>query len=419
MVYEIDSSVRHSMKHLTQKKMGVIILAFSAFIALGMPDGLLGIAWPSLRTDFGVPLDALGMLLLTGVSGYVTSSFVSGILIARLGVGRLLGSSCLLTGTALIGYTLVPAFWMMVALGVVAGLGAGAIDAGLNTYVATHFGARLMQWLHASWGIGITIGPIIMTLALTQFETWRLGYRLVGGFQFVMAAAFLLTLSWWLVEEEDSAENPAASRLTTYRTPLAATLSEYRVWLSLFLFFLYVGSEMATGIWVFTLLTESRGIPEQVAGLWTGSYWGMFTAGRILAGLFASRVGSDRLVQGGIGLALLGALLLWWQPIPVANLIAVGTIGIAIAPVFPAMMTGTSRRVGAQHTANTIGMQITATGLATVLVPTIMGFLAQRISLEVIPLCLIAIFAGFFGLYRLALAATPPQPVVQVTQYHR
>lgn len=398
------STVKRLVRH---NSAGVIILAYVAFVALGMPDGLLGIAWPSLRADFGIPLDALGMLLLAGTSGYITSSFVSGSLIARMGVGRLLVVSCALTGTALLGYTLVPAWWMMVALGVMAGLGAGAIDAGLNTYVATHFGERLMQWLHASWGVGITIGPVIMTLALTQFASWRLGYRVVGGFQYMMAAAFVLTLAWWLAPGGDGGVDSAEKRLTEYNTPLSATLRESRVWLSLFLFFLYVGSEMATGVWVFTLLTESRGISQQVAGFWTGSYWGMFTIGRILAGLFANRVGSNRLVQGGGGLALLGSLLLWWQPFPIANVIAVGLIGMAIAPVFPAMMSGTSRRVGAQHAANTIGMQITATGLATVLVPSAIGFLAQRISLEVIPVSLVAIFTAFLALYRLALALTP------------
>ncbi len=398
------------MKQSTRNNLGVVLLAYLAFVALGMPDGLLGIAWPSIRSDFGIPLDALGMLLIGSVSGYMLSSFISGALIARLGVGRVLVASCLLTGTALFSYTFVPTWWMMVLLGVLAGLGAGAIDAGMNTYVAAHFSERLMQWLHASWGIGITIGPIIMTMALTRYESWRLGYRIVGGFQFVMAAAFLLTLSWWLAPETES--SPQEKRLTEYKTPLGVTLREYRVWLSLALFFLYVGSEMATGVWVFTLLTESRGISEQVAGLWTGSYWGMFTIGRIVAGLYANRVGSNLLVQGGVGMALLGSLLLWWNPFPIANVIAVGVIGFAIAPVFPAMMSGTSQRVGAQHAANTIGMQITATGLATALIPTLMGVLARRISLEVIPICLVAIIALLFGVYRLALATTPVRHVL-------
>ena len=156
-------------------RIGVILLAFIAFVALGLPDGLLGVGWPSIRAGFSIPLDAIGLFLTTVVAGYTTSSFLSGFLLARMGVGRMLAASCFLTGFALIGYTVVPEWWMMVALGVFAGLGAGAIDAGLNTYVAAHFGEGLMQWLHASWGVGITIGPILMTFGLTSLNTWRFG----------------------------------------------------------------------------------------------------------------------------------------------------------------------------------------------------------------------------------------------------
>ena len=176
-------------------KLSLILLAYVAFIALGMPDGLLGVAWPSIRAGFSIPLDALGMLLAAAVIGYMTSSFLSGTLISLMGVGNLLALSCALTGSALVGYTLVPTWWMMVALGVFAGLGAGAIDAGLNTYVAAHFGEGLMQWLHASWGVGITLGPIIMTLGLSNTDTRHTGYRIVGGFQLFLAACFVLTLS--------------------------------------------------------------------------------------------------------------------------------------------------------------------------------------------------------------------------------
>src|SRR5512143_2684284 len=177
--------------------LGLIILAFVAFIALGLPDGLLGVGWPSIRAGFSVPLDAIGMFLAAAVTGYMTSSFLSGFLLSHVGVGRMLAASCFLTGLALIGYTLVPQWWMMVLLGVFAGLGAGAIDAGLNTYVATHFGEGLMQWLHACWGIGITLGPIIMTVGLTSLNTWHFGYRVVGGFQIALATCFVLTLAMW------------------------------------------------------------------------------------------------------------------------------------------------------------------------------------------------------------------------------
>lgn len=387
----------------TLTRLGPIILAYAAFVALGMPDGLLGIAWPTMRLDFGVPLDAVGMLLVASVIGYMTSSFLSGALVARLGVGRLLAISCALTGAALFGYTLVPVWWMMVLLGVVAGLGAGAIDAGLNTYAAAHFDAGLVQWLHASYGIGITLGPIIMTTALTTFDSWRLGYRVVSGFQFLMALAFAFTLSWWSDGRHTPAEGPQEKKLTDYKTPMSETVRRPRVWLSVALFFLYVGAEVSLGIWAYSLLTESRGVSPRLAGLLTGSYWAMFTVGRILAGLYANRLGVDVLVQGGLGLAFLGAVLLWWNPFPLANLLAVALVGLAIAPIFPALISGTSRRVGVRFAANTIGMQMAVTGLGGSLIPSLMGVLARRTSLEVIPICLTLLFLTLFGLYRLSM----------------
>jgi fucose permease len=398
-----NSTMDRPIASKTLVGVGPVLLAYAAFVALGMPDGLLGIAWPSMRADFGVPLDALGMLLVASVAGYMTSSFLSGALVARLGVGNLLAISCALTGAALFGYTLVPVWWMMVMLGVVAGLGAGAIDAGLNTYAAAHFGEGLVQWLHASYGIGITIGPIIITTALTTYDSWRVGYRVVAGFQFLMALAFLLTLSWWRDQDAGPADGEREKRLTDYRTPLAETARRPRVWLSVALFFLYVGAEVSLGTWAYSLLTESRGVPASQAGFWVSSYWAMFTIGRILAGLYAGRLGVDLLVQLSLGLGLLGATLLWWNPSSSANLAAVALVGIAIAPIFPALISGTSQRVGARFAANTIGMQMAVTGLGAALIPSLVGVLARRVSLEVVPVCLMALFLTLFALYRLAM----------------
>ena len=388
----------------TLTRFGPVLLAYAAFVALGMPDGLLGIAWPTMRLDFGVPLDAVGMLLVASVIGYMTSSFLSGALVARFGVGKLLAVSCFLTGAALLGYTLVPEWWMMVLLGVVAGLGAGAIDAGLNTYAAAHFGEGLVQWLHACYGIGITIGPIIITTAITTFDSWRLGYRVVAGFQLIMALAFVLTLSWWRDgDQEHTGDGPREKRLTDYKTPLAETMRRPRVWLSVLLFFLYVGAEVSLGIWAYSLLTESRGVSPQVAGFLTGSYWATFTIGRILAGLYAKRVGIDLLVQASLGFAFFGAVLLWLNPFPLANLLAVTLVGFAIAPIFPALISGTSRRVGAHDAANTIGMQMAVTGLGASLIPGLVGVLADRYSLEIVPVCLVLLFLTLFILYRLSM----------------
>lgn len=385
----------------TYPKIGLVILAYMAFIALGMPDGLLGVAWPSIRVNFNVPLDALGLLLPVSTAGYLTSSFLSGPLISRWGVGRVLTVSCILTGLALIGYTLVPVWGMMVALGVLAGLGAGAIDAGLNSYVAAHFGEGLMQWLHASYGVGVTLGPIIMTVALAAWSSWKVGYRMVGGFQWFMALCFLVTIGMWTGSRPAETDEP--KRLTDYKTPMWETLRQPRSWLSGLLFFAYVGAEVSLGTWTYSLLVEARGIQPEIAGLFAGSYWAAFTIGRVIAGLFARRVGVHLMVQGSLVLAVLGSILLLWNPADWTNLAAVGLIGLAIAPIFPALMSGTSERVGIHQAANTIGMQMAASGLGTAIIPGLLGVLADQITLEVVPFCILGIFLVLFLVYRLSL----------------
>ena len=381
-----------------RSRFSLIVLTYIAFVSLGLPDGLFGVAWPSIREDFALRLDSVGAFFFAGTTGYMLSSFLSGKVISRLGVGGTLAASCALTASALLGYTLVPSWWLMVFLAVASGLGAGAIDAGINTYVASHFGEGLMQWLHASFGFGVTLGPIIMTAGLTMFDSWRWGYQLVGAAQLVLATSFLLTIRMW----RDSEVRPAAEqerRLTDYHTPFLQTLSQPAVWLSLLMFFLYTGAEYSFGSWTYSILTLSRGVPVEVAGLWAGSYWATFTVGRILAGLLTRRFGMQNLLRGGFFLAFAGSILLWRNPFPQASIIAVSVIGFAIAPIFPGLVSGTSARVGKRHAANTIGMQIAAAGFGGAVVPSFAGVLAQNISLEAIPDYLVGVFAALTLLY--------------------
>jgi fucose permease len=376
----------------------LILLAYIAFISLGMPDGLFGVAWPSIRENFGLRLDSVGAFFFAGTTGYMLSSFFSGKVMARLGVGGTLAASCALTASALLGYTLVPSWWMMVSLAVASGLGAGAIDAGLNTYVASHFGEGLMQWLHASFGFGVTLGPIIMTAGLTSFNSWRLGYQVVGTAQLLLATSFLLTMRMW--RDNGAAQTSEQERhLMQYRTPFGETLRQPVVWLNLLLFFLYTGAEFSFGSWTYSLLTLSRNVPVAVAGLWAGSYWAMFTVGRILAGLLTRRFGMAHLLKAGFLVALVGSLLLWWNPFPQASILAVSMIGFAIAPIFPGLVSGTSARVGEHHAANTIGMQIAAAGFGGAVVPSLAGVLAQNFSLEAIPVFLVGVFVLLIGVY--------------------
>lgn len=376
---------------------GLVALAFIAFISLGLPDGLMGVAWPTMRAEFNQPLDSLGYMLVAAMAGYMTSSFISGKIMARLGVGGLLAASCAVTGLSLLGYTVAPAWPVMVGLAVFAGLGGGAIDAGINTYVAAHFKESLMQWLHASFGVGITLGPIIMTVGLKNTGMWRTGYWVVGTAQVLLAVCFALTASRWRNGGTDAVEGER--KLTDYRTPMRQTLREPRAWLSILLFFLYTGMEVILGNWAYSLLTESRGIAAQAAGFWTGSYWFTFTVGRVLAGLYANRIGGRKLVAGSLLLALAGSLLLWWNPSDTVSLIGVAVVGFAIAPVFPALVSLTSDRVGAKHAANTIGMQISAAGLGGAVISSLAGVLARRISLEIIPVYLSSVAAVLLAIF--------------------
>ena len=384
----------------SNSRTGLILLAFIAFISLGLPDGLLGVAWPSVRREFGMPLDAIGFMLFAGMVGYLLSSFFSGKLVSRLGVGRLLAVSCFLTGGALVGYTLAPSYWVIAGLSLFSGLGAGAIDAGLNTYIAANHGEGLMQWLHASFGVGITLGPIIMTTAVNGFGQWRLGYMVVGIAQITLATCFFLTAAMW--QQAAPVGDEASTKLTDYKTPLRASIRQPGLWFSILLFFIYTGIELAFGHWSYTLLTESRGIEPEIAGLVAGSYWGMFTVGRILAGLYAKRVSAHRILQFSLFSALIGGLLVVWNPSQTITLVGIAIVGFSVAPVFPALVSTTGKRVSTEHVANTIGVQISGAGFGGTVMPTIAGILGQRISLEAIPIFLVFLIIVLIVIYNYA-----------------
>lgn len=227
-------------------------LAYAAFISLGLPDGLTGVAWPSIRGTFGLSLEALGALITTTTVGYLVSSFSSGRALARIGVGWLLIVSCLATAISLLGYGLAPLWGVMVGLGLLAGLGAGAIDAGLNTYAAENFSPRTMNWLHAAFGLGAATGPLIMSGVLGAGQSWRLGYLIVGVAQLVLASCFLITRNQWHTQAGHAQATPTAG------APMARTLKLPSAWLSILLFFLYTGLELSAGQWLYTLLTEAR-----------------------------------------------------------------------------------------------------------------------------------------------------------------
>jgi fucose permease len=381
----------------------LVALAFIAFIALGMPDGLLGVAWPTMRLAFGQPLDSLGLLLIGATSGYLCSAFVVGALLRRFGVGRLLAYSSLLTAAALAGYTVCPWWPLMVPLAAMAGLGAGAIDAGLNAYVEANFGERLMQWLHACFGVGITAGPLIMTAGLAASGSFRPGYLVVAAFQAALGLFFLARAGLW--ERHTAAPHPDKAAAAS---PFKDTLANPRSWLSALLFYIYAGIELGLGHWAYTFLTVRLGVAPAAAGFWTGGYWASFTVGRILAGLFARRLPARTLAWIGMGGAAAAAATLAVSPWAPLSLAAIVLMGFAIAPIFPALVSGTGDRVGRRHTASTIGMQMSFAGLGVGTLPGAIGFLAERFGLGVVPVA-VALFAVLLLLLNGYFAATRPK----------
>lgn len=393
-----------STKTMPRAKFNVLILAYIAFIMLGLPTGLLGVAWPTMRAGFALPLDAMGALLLSSTIGYSLASFFIARLINRFGIGSLLIFSSLVSGLALFGYPLAPAWSMIVMIGVVAGFGSGVLDAGMNTYLAAEYKESEMQWLHAFFGLGATLSPLIMTVSLSQFISWRPGYFFVGMLMALMAVAFWFTYSAWKAPQNvsDTAAKSGESGLMDYQTSIWETLRHPQTWLGIVLFLLYTGAEFTLGSWTYTLFTEGRGISPQIAGIWAGGFWAIFTVGRILGGLFAHRFRLNTLMISSMSLALVGSILFWWNPLPLVGVLGVFIVGFALAPIFAGLISSTSQRVGEHHAANTIGIQISAAGLGGALLPVLAGYLAQRISLEAIPVMLAISLLALLSLYILS-----------------
>jgi fucose permease len=372
---------------------GLLVLAYLAFISLGLPDGLLGVGWPSIHTDFRVATDSVGLLLFAGTAGYLTSSVAAGFTVARIGVGWLLAASTAMASLALAGYALSPGLWAMVPCALLAGFGGGAIDAGLNAYAATAFGARHMNWLHAFFGLGVAIGPVIMTSVLGTGTTWRVGYAIVATAQLCLALAFLTSARSWATRAA-----PAAHRVTT---AAAGTLRLPAVWIGVLAFGVYVAIEVAAGLWAYTLLTQGRQVSAAVAGLCVSGYWAALFVGRIVQGLVAERLGPGRVLAGSLAGMAAGSVLV---AVPAPGwLAAIGLflIGFAAAPVFPLLTLTTADRVGPAHADRAIGMQVAGAGLGGAVLPAGVGVLISRIDEEALGPSLVGLSVLLIALYAL------------------
>ncbi len=357
----------------------LIALAYVGFVSLGLPDAVIGVAWPSVRDHFGLSQPAAGFVFAASGLGYFTTSFFAGRLARALGIGLLLAASTGLVAAAMFGFAFAPLFALFVACAVVHGFGSGAIDAGLNGYAAHHLSARHMNWLHACYCFGAMLGPLLMTAVLTSGNTYGTGYAAVGGAMLALAAVFLATRPRWGEASADPAAGGAA-------VGTAAALRHPGVLLQMAVFFLYTGLEVALGQWAFTVLTESRGVAAGAAGIAVGSYWGSIGVGRVVFGLLADRIGIDRLLRWCLLAAVAGAAL-FAAPLPAwAAFAGLVVAGVGLAPVFPCLMTRTPQRLGPALSAHAIGFQVGAAMIGAAAIPAALGLVAGNVGLDAVPI---------------------------------
>jgi len=372
----------------------VVLIAYLSFVVLGMPAGLLGVVWsPHMRDTFHLSLDAVASLYLTFNLSYSLASFVSGRLFTRYGIAVLFAGGCLLSALAFTGYALAPAWGMIVALGALGGLGGGALDSGMNIYFAAHYDSRLMNWLHASFGIGSTLAPLIINLVLARQGSWRVGYAMVAALYLLVTALFLITRQRWLPLRATAAQGAGS------RSSVGATLRLPMVWVGIAIFALFAGLESSTGQWSKSVFFESRGIAEAVAGNWVAIYWLSFTLGRIVFGFLVQRLTARRLLAVSMGGAVAGMALFVWNPFPSSGVLAVALFGFTFGPAFAMLMTATQERLGPAHAPNAIGFQVAACTGGSALLPGALGFVGVAWGLESIPVALLVLTALMAALY--------------------
>jgi len=379
----------------------VVAISYLSFIALGMSFNLLGIATPSIRIEFNnLSLDTFGALFIATTTGYFFASFASGRIMIRFGAAAMFILGIVIAACGLVAYTLAPTWIIFLVVGAFVGFGQGLLDSGMNIYFAAHFGPRLMNWLHACFGIGATIGPLVMTyLVVENGLSWKTGYTLTAALYAVLAVTFLLTWRRW------GGARPVADPKPKVQVSATDTMRMPFVWIGIILFVAYAGIEMGIFQWGFTLFTEGRGVPEVDAGAWLTTYAASFTIGRIFFGVIVSYMKPSTLVRLCMVGTIVGMLLLWWNPVPSSGAIAVLVTGFALAPIFALLVTNTQERLGPDHGPNAIGFQVGAASIGVGVLPGLIGVLANSLGLEVVPPVLIILAVVLAVAYEVSLSS--------------
>ncbi|TQK63760.1 fucose permease [Brevibacillus sp. AG162] len=362
-----------------------LIMIYLSFISLGLPDSLLGAAWPVMQAEYGAAFGVAGVITIVISSGTIVSSLASGALLKRLGTGQITLISCLMTAAALLGFYFSPSIIWLMVLALPLGLGAGSVDAALNHYVATHYQAHHMSWLHCFWGVGATLGPIIMSGFIRDHGLWRNGYLTVSLIQFGLVILLAFTLPLWKRMENMQSHAVKESQGQPFGGQSEQPLRTKGVKLTLLSFLFYCGAEASVGLWGSSFLVNVKELPVAVAAVWVAMYYGGITVGRFITGFVTFKVSNRVLIRSGLLVSFAGAALLM-LPLPTYySQIGLLLLGLGFAPIYPCMLHDTPERFGKEQTQKLMGYQMAVAYTGATLLPPLLGWLATQTTVSILP----------------------------------
>ncbi len=370
----------------------LLIVIYLSFISLGLPDGVLGAAWPSMYPDMEVGVSFAGIVSMIIALGTVVSSLMSDWLTSKLGAGKVTAFSVATTAVALLGFSMSDRFWMLCLWAIPYGLGAGSVDACLNNYVALHYSSRHMSWLHCMWGIGATAGPAVVGMVLAGGRSWGRGYLHIGVFQALLTALIFLSLPLWKARQ--GAETVGAKPL-----PLKQVLRIPGAKQIMIAFFCYSAVEQTTALWASSYLTLYKGVPENTAAFFASMFFIGITAGRGLNGFLTMKFSDTQLIRLGQGIILMGVI---GMLLPLGTAVSLGgliLVGLGCAPIYPCIIHSTPVYFGATRSQALIGVQMASAYVGTCLMPPLFGLIGEYISVALLPVYLLIFLVLMFTMY--------------------
>ena len=381
----------------------LLAVIYLAFVSLGLPDSLLGAAWPSMYPEFSVPVSYAGGISMIIAAGTIISSLQSDRLTRALGTGKVTAVSVLLTAAALLGFSMSHSYGALCLWAVPYGLGAGSVDASLNNYVALHYASRHMSWLHCMWGVGASLGPYVMGAVLSGGQDWNTGYRLVAVFQAVLTAVLLFSLPLWKRGTNRGGEAGAAASKPLSLPQILRIPGAREVMVT---FFCYCAVEQTAGLWASSYLALERGFSSEGAAGAASLFFVGITVGRALSGFLTVRLSDAQMVRMGQGGVLLGGILLLLPLGQSAALAGLILVGLGCAPIYPSIIHATPERFGAERSQALIGVQMASAYVGTCLMPPVFGLLADHVGVYLFPVYLLGVTGLMILMHEVLLRRT-------------